>query len=331
MPLASGSLADRLATRTPMSGAELGGLARSVFDALDVAHRRGVVHRDLKPGNILRLEGPGRPDWVLADFGLCRDVRSESADLTNSGTELGTTRYMAPEQAEDPHAAGFAADVFALGCVLYHCLTGEPPGTRQIDYDRVPRPYRAVVERATALHPQHRHPSIAAFQAEFDQVAGSAAPAPPGSSQAEARAARQRIAAVAESRVDLNDLPRDAFRGFAEDLASALEYRVIERSGVGHASFYVEDAERGVGPVVALQRRFRVPTADLVNTQSAMAKHQSGFALFVTTGRLSPEAVRFAAADKRIVVIDGPGLALHLDYHRTAVSLSGVGRRSATA
>ena len=106
------------------------------------AHSQGIVHRDLKPGNVLlqhpvrREPGatplPGTPPAdgeaqpKVADFGLAR--RGLSGDLTHAGTLVGTPAYMAPEQATGQHTAvGPAADVYAVGVVLYECLAGVPP------------------------------------------------------------------------------------------------------------------------------------------------------------------------------------------------------------
>ncbi|MGH7140235.1 MAG: serine/threonine-protein kinase, partial [Pirellulales bacterium] len=99
-------------------------LVAEVADAVDYAHERGVIHRDLKPGNIL-LEQGGHPR--VTDFGLAKRVASDS-NLTRSGQALGTPSYMPPEQASGKlDAIGRAADVYALGAVLYAALTGRPP------------------------------------------------------------------------------------------------------------------------------------------------------------------------------------------------------------
>jgi tetratricopeptide (TPR) repeat protein len=93
-------------------------------DAIASAHRRGVVHRDLKPSNLFLVDG--RPDRIkVLDFGIARTVTSSA--LTRTGLVLGTPNYMAPEQARSARQLTPAADVFALGCVLYECLTGHPP------------------------------------------------------------------------------------------------------------------------------------------------------------------------------------------------------------
>jgi Protein kinase domain len=96
--------------------------------ALDAAHRRGLVHRDVKPGNLLISQGSddGDPDHVyLADFGITKYAGRRSG-LTVAGTVLGTVHYVSPEQIQDRTVLG-PADQYSLGCVLYECLTGRAP------------------------------------------------------------------------------------------------------------------------------------------------------------------------------------------------------------
>ena len=117
-------LAQRLA-RQPLSLEESLTLLRQASVALNVAHENGVIHRDLKPSNLFLRHG--RPDSVvLLDFGLARHLVPTQA-LTATNVVLGTPGYMAPEQVSGLSQITPSADVFALGCILYECLTGKPP------------------------------------------------------------------------------------------------------------------------------------------------------------------------------------------------------------
>jgi formylglycine-generating enzyme required for sulfatase activity len=118
-----GSLADKLAGK-PLPVREAARLVEALAQAVQLAHSRNVVHRDLKPANVL-LAADGTPK--ITDFGLARQLDSDSGQ-TQAGAVMGTPSYMAPEQASGrSHHAGPAADVYALGAILYECLSGRPP------------------------------------------------------------------------------------------------------------------------------------------------------------------------------------------------------------
>ena len=127
MPHVGGeSLRERLDREHQLPVKEAIHIATAVAEALDYAHRRGVIHRDIKPSNI--LVHVGQP--VLSDFGIALAVSAGSAGrLTETGLSLGTPHYMSPEQATGDASVGPATDIYALGCVLYEMLVGEPPYT----------------------------------------------------------------------------------------------------------------------------------------------------------------------------------------------------------
>jgi len=127
MPLVEGeSLRDRLARERQLPIADALQIGREVADALNYAHAHGVVHRDIKPENIL-LEGGHA---VVADFGIARAVTTAGgASLTETGIAVGTPSYMSPEQAAGNKDLDGRSDQYALGCLLYEMLAGQPPFT----------------------------------------------------------------------------------------------------------------------------------------------------------------------------------------------------------
>jgi eukaryotic-like serine/threonine-protein kinase len=166
MPYVQGeSLADRLRQEGPLPIDVATRIAREVASALEYAHERGVVHRDVKPGNIL-LTPQG--EALLADFGVARAI-GDAAQLTQSGFAVGTLPYMSPEQAASDHVDA-RADVYALGAVCFEMLTGTVPhpGTSSHVRDRRPDTPVAIdtaIVRALAPNPNERCPSAAEFAA----------------------------------------------------------------------------------------------------------------------------------------------------------------------
>jgi serine/threonine protein kinase len=124
--LVEGETLDALSAAGELGDREIGEIGADLCEALDHAHDRGVVHRDVKPQNVLVRE-EGEPRAKLMDFGVAR--LADAAALTAPGDVVGTLAYMAPEQAEG-RAAGPEADVYSLALVLYECWGGENPNRR---------------------------------------------------------------------------------------------------------------------------------------------------------------------------------------------------------
>jgi eukaryotic-like serine/threonine-protein kinase len=125
-----------------------------VADALDYAHRHGVIHRDIKPENILLHEG--RP--VVADFGIALAVSAAAGGrMTETGLSLGTPHYMSPEQATAEREITARSDIYSLGSVLYEMLTGDPPHTgasaQQVIMKIITEPAESVTKYRRSVPP----------------------------------------------------------------------------------------------------------------------------------------------------------------------------------
>jgi DNA-binding beta-propeller fold protein YncE len=152
--IGGGDLKRRIAERGPLPPQEAIDLLAQVGEALDVAHAAGIVHRDVKPHNIL-LEGSRT---YLTDFGLAKAL-GESGVLSDASI-VGTVEYMSPEQWRG-QKVGPAADVYSLGCVLYEAVTGIAPYARRAadSEPEMPEGLDAVIERAVAKDPRERYPT----------------------------------------------------------------------------------------------------------------------------------------------------------------------------
>jgi serine/threonine protein kinase len=123
-----GSLDDRLVRSGVLDLNQVIAIFKPVAAGLDVLHANGLVHRDLKPGNIL-VDERGHP--FIADFGLAKDHQHQGTVLTQPGQALGSMDYMAPEQIRGEEVTA-ATDVYALACMLFELLTGQPPFGDQV-------------------------------------------------------------------------------------------------------------------------------------------------------------------------------------------------------
>jgi TolB-like protein/Tfp pilus assembly protein PilF len=184
MKLVEGGQLDEVARREPMPIRRAAELIAKVARTVHYAHEHGILHRDIKPGNIL-LDAKGEPH--LTDFGLARLVESESS-VTQTLDIIGTPSYMAPEQAMGNQAAvSSATDVYGLGAVLYQLLTGQPPFAGGATYETIkllldtePRPPRllnpkidrdlsTICLKCLEKDPKRRYPSALALTEDLER------------------------------------------------------------------------------------------------------------------------------------------------------------------
>lgn len=196
------SLSERLRRVGTIGQKQLLPIALQVCDALGAVHAAGIVHRDLKPSNIFLSKGSpneasgsaAEQDRVkILDFGIARVEWAETR-LTNAGAPLGTPGYMSPEQ-EQGLEIDARSDLFALGSILFECLTGSPPpmtsaefrseprgpivdSTVQLAFRQIPDPWRAVIERATDPLPRHRYPDARSMKDALLELHDSAVEQP---------------------------------------------------------------------------------------------------------------------------------------------------------
>lgn len=210
MPFVEGeSLRDRLNRERQLPIDDAIRLTREVALALDYAHRRQVLHRDVKPENILLTDGQA----LLADFGIARALGGADENLTGTGVAIGTPGYMSPEQATGERGLDARSDVYAVGSVLYEMLAGEPPfsgPTAQAVIMRIvtetPRALTAtrstvtpelaaIVSKAMAKAPADRYGTAAEFAQALATMPGTGTRATP--TVAAPRKPRWLVAAVA--------------------------------------------------------------------------------------------------------------------------------------
>ena len=190
MPYVAGaSLRARLERDGPLPIADAVRIAPDAAEALDHAHRAGLVHRDIKPDNIMLADGVA----MVADFGIARVVADAAGSLTGAGLAVGTPNYMSPEQASGSSQVDGRADTYALACVLYEMLTGAPPfagPTAQAVMARhvtdapaplqslrsVPKALETAIDRALAKVPGDRWPTARAFADALAQTGTTTRP-----------------------------------------------------------------------------------------------------------------------------------------------------------
>jgi serine/threonine-protein kinase len=185
------TLAERLAERGPFPIAEVISVGRQIASALEEAHEKGVMHRDIKLGNVIQT---ARGGVKILDFGLAKPsplaekMRQEVSDLTEPGVLIGTITYMSPEQASGEGEVTHLSDIFSLGVVLYEMTTGRLPFDGETYFKIIekiareaPRPVRAsrpdsppalvaVIERAMAKRPADRYQSGRELEEDLERI-----------------------------------------------------------------------------------------------------------------------------------------------------------------
>ncbi|MEO7647786.1 MAG: serine/threonine-protein kinase [Gemmatimonadaceae bacterium] len=189
--MADGSLRTRIAKEKQLSVDEALRITRDVGEALSYAHSRGIVHRDIKPDNVLFSADHA----CLADFGIARAVDSVAADtLTSTGLVVGTPAYMSPEQASGEKEVDARSDQYSLACLLYEMITGlppfigatmqsvisqrftQPPPSMRAHRPTVPDHVERAVKRALAVVPADRFPGVTDFIAALHDASAVAEP-----------------------------------------------------------------------------------------------------------------------------------------------------------
>jgi serine/threonine-protein kinase len=266
MPHVEGqTLRDRLQKESQLPVDEALRLAREVSEALAYAHSKGIVHRDIKPGNVLLNAGHA----LVADFGIARALEGSGETLTRTGLAVGTPQYMAPEQAMGDREVDGRADVYAVGAMLYEMLAGEPPFTG-------PSP-RAILTRSMTESPRSLTSTRAGLLPSVDSVVAKAL----AKSPADRYPSAESLAQVLERTLD-------ATRSGSRSGQTAIE----PASGPGPLQvwgLFALGAVAMLALVYALMRQWNLPGWTL---GLAIGLLLIGAAVLVVTGRM--EAMRRA-------------------------------------
>lgn len=284
------------------------GIICSVADALDAAHERGLVHRDVKPANIL-LESSGHGERVfLTDFGLTRPLGGPQGDTT-AGNWIGTPDYAAPEQQESGWVDA-RTDVYALGCVLYRLLRGEPPKTVGVGpvphVDGVDPALNPVIQRALARYPADRFASAGDLAAAARSAAiGDGVPtveqsvatgnARTGFSEAESDASTRAFGDTARTRSMPGD-PQKPGRGRRVLLYGAGAAAVL--AGIGVA---VAIAAGGAGDSTTIVKTTASTVTEEAPAEEPTAAAQSETSELEMPGREEPASEKAASGDSNVV------------------------------
>ncbi len=282
------SLGVRIKRRGRLSMEEVRRIMRETSDALSAAHQQGVIHRDVKPDNIL-LEGT-RGRVMVTDFGIAKALSAEGGTLTDTGIAIGTPAFMSPEQAAGERVIDGRSDLYSLGVVAYQMLTGELPfqaptvpgllmqqiGTPATPVDRLrpetPRELALTVMRCLEKDPEDRWPTADALRRALETGTYVAPPPRPGAGRASPMPAARDVPAP-RGKVDAAqwlDERRSRQTGRAERMRGRLERRLdkvdrkLERRQLEEQEVAKRAAETGE-PLLVVQLRHRMArTASII-------------------------------------------------------------------
>ncbi len=268
MALIEGPDLKRLLADGPLSPARAVEVLGQVAAALDAAHAAGVLHRDVKPANIL-LDTEGRA--YLADFGIARELADDVTKLTNTGDYIGTLDYMAPERLMRGDSADAASDVYSLACVLFQCLTGrvpfpapdsvgklsaqlnDPPPAPSLFDRRIPAAMDLVVRTGMDKDPKRRYPTAGELMAAAGAVTADA----PTAVQAEATLTGGHFVQLLMTAVAEQDHTP------TRDLADACPYPGLQSFGVRDSNWFY-GREQSVRDLLARLSRQRADDGPLI-------------------------------------------------------------------
>ncbi len=289
------TLDEVLARRKNLPVAESVRLVRQALDGLQHLHEKRMVHRDLKPSNLMIVPGASKGDTdttldatvKILDIGLGREMFAETdsdeqtaTQLTIEGAVVGTPDYMSPEQAKDARSSDIRADVYSLGCVLYHCLTGRPPFTDSNIMTQMLKHATEAPQPLASFIPD----STAALQAVLDRMMAKS-PAERYSSPAEAAKALRDFESTGTTAARVEVVP--AYRKWLETesvdtrgLAGTGDSQSAGKSGTGSHRTAAVKPGTAAQPAMAAQKPKSAPvprpTPPVASPYSAPAAPQWG-------------------------------------------------------